>query len=137
MTYSKNCPMFFGFAHDILLVGYDRDGTDHHYLLSRVLKICKKENSKFNLDRFHFRCMNIPLFGEIVSMCAVQSNPCKLYTLRDMPHLSQKRVSIFFEVMNYLSKYSLAIFEVFKTFRRLTSVKNDWTLNRSYQKLYE
>ena len=34
-----------GMAHDILVLGYDKDITDHHTTLCRISQICRKEHS--------------------------------------------------------------------------------------------
>ena len=34
----------FGASVDILVVGYNKDNTDHGDTLERILKVCRKEN---------------------------------------------------------------------------------------------
>ena len=36
----NDMPNVFGFADDILVIGYDKDGTDHDEAVYRVLKQC-------------------------------------------------------------------------------------------------
>ena len=36
-------PNAFGIADDILVVAYDKDGTDQEDTLGRVLKVCRRE----------------------------------------------------------------------------------------------
>ena len=42
----KDLPNVFGITDDILVVGYDRDATDHDETLQGVLQICRQVNSK-------------------------------------------------------------------------------------------
>ena len=50
-----------GIADDILIVGYNNSGADHHKMLHTVLYVCRKENMKLNkvnvishVHLFHF-----------------------------------------------------------------------------------
>ena len=47
----KELANVFGIADDILVVVYDRHGTDYDETLRRVLKIYRKENFKLNIDK--------------------------------------------------------------------------------------
>ena len=63
----NDIPNVFGIAYDILVIGYDKEGTDHDETVNRVLKHCQDVNLKLNKDKCHFRCMAIPFFGKVVS----------------------------------------------------------------------
>ena len=65
-------------------VGYDQDNIDNDATLCRVPQIYKKENLKLNKDKYHFRCMIVPFFGEIISRCEVQYDLYKLHVLTEM-----------------------------------------------------
>ena len=65
----------FGIVDDILVVGYDSDGKDHDETLWQVIQICRNVNLKLNKDKFHFRCISIPFFGEVISRLGVQPEP--------------------------------------------------------------
>ena len=68
-------PNVFGIADDILVIGYDKDGTDHDKAVYKVLRQCQDVNLKLNKDKCHFRCMSIPFLGEVVSREGVQLDP--------------------------------------------------------------
>ena len=54
--------MVFGISDDILVVEYDRNGTDHDKILRRVVNIFRKENlKKLSIYKCHFKSTNIPL----------------------------------------------------------------------------
>ena len=68
----------------MLAVRYDEDSTDHYEAVRKVMKLCRKENLKLNIDKCHLMYMNIPFFGEIVSRYGVQPDPHKVYVLIKM-----------------------------------------------------
>ena len=53
-------PNVFGIADDILVIGYDYDGTDQDATVHKVLQRCKEGNLKLNKEKCHFRCTSIP-----------------------------------------------------------------------------
>ena len=71
----NNIPNVFGIADDILIIGYDKDGTDHDRAVYRVLRHCRDVNLKLNKDKCHFRCTSIPFFSEVVSRDGLQPDP--------------------------------------------------------------
>ena len=58
-------PNIIGMTEDIFVVGYDRYGKNHD-TLQRVLQVCRQMNLKINKDKCHFRCTQVPFFGEII-----------------------------------------------------------------------
>ena len=56
-------PNIFGIADDILVIGYDEDGTDHAKAVYNMLRQCREVNLKLNKDKCHFRCTSILFFG--------------------------------------------------------------------------
>ena len=81
----NDMPNIFGIADDILVIGYNKDGTDHDEVVYNVLKWCQDVNLKLNKDKCHFRCILIPFSGEVVSRKGVQLDPQKISTLTKMP----------------------------------------------------
>ena len=97
----------FGIAHDILVIGYDEDWTDHDEAVYNVLRHCKEVNLKLNKDKCHFRCTSIPFFGKVVSRKGVQPDPQKIKALTDMLVPKNKReLQAFLGIINYLGKFS-------------------------------
>ena len=100
-------PNVFRIADDILVIGYDNDGKDHNEAVYNVLKQCWDVNLKLNIDKYHFRCMSIPFFGEIVSRDSVQMNPRKVKVLTEMPPPNNKKeLQACLGIINYLGKFS-------------------------------
>ena len=92
---------------DILVIGYDDDGTDHDAMVHTVLHRCKKVNLKLNKEKCHVRCTSIPFFGEVISRRGVQPEPKKIKALMNIPPTSNKKeLQVFLGIINYLSKFS-------------------------------
>ena len=104
----------FHIEDDIIVVGFQDDETDHDRTLYRVPQICKEENLKLNMDKCHFRCISIPIFGKIISRYGVKpDSPGKLHALTEMPPFkTTKEVQSFIATMNSLSLFSAATAEV-------------------------
>ena len=134
----NDIPNVFGIAVDILVIGYDKDGTDHDGAVYRVLRGCQDVNLKLNKDKCHFRCTSIPFFGEIVSRDGKQLDPWKISALTKMPvPKNKKELQAFLDIINYLSKFSPDTSEVCEPLRKLMSCKAMWTWDASYQQWFE
>ena len=134
----NDMPNVFGIADDILVIVYDKDGTDHDEAVYKVLRWCYDVNLKLNKDKCHFRCMSIPFFSEVVSRQGIQPDSQKIKALAKMPApKNKKELQTFLGIINYLSKFSPDISEVCKPLRRLMSSKAMWTLDASYQQQFE
>ena len=131
-------PNVFGIADDILVIGYDKDGTDHDEAVYKVLKWHQDVNLKLNKEKCHFRCMAIPFFGEVVSRHGVQPDPQKVRALTEMlVPKTKKELQAFLGVINYLNIFSPGTLEVRELLRKLMSSKATWTWNASYQQLFD
>ena len=62
----SSIPKAFGIADDILIAGFDEQGTDHDETLYRVLQICRQVSLKLYKDNCHFRGTSIPFFGKAI-----------------------------------------------------------------------
>ena len=134
----NDMPTVFGIAEDILVIRYDKDGTDHEKAVYNVLRQCQDVNLKVNKDRCHFRCISIPFFGKVVSREGVQPDPQKIRALIEMLGPKNKReLQPFIGIVNYLGKYTPGTSEVCESCRKLTSSKTTWTWNASYQELFD
>ena len=77
----NDIPNVFGIAEDILVIGYNKDGTDHDVVVYSVLKQCCDVNLKLNKDKCNFRCTSVLFFGKVVSREGVQPDPQKFKVL--------------------------------------------------------
>ena len=71
----NDIPIVFGITDNILVIGYDKDRTDHDEAVYKVLSWCQNVNLKLNKEKCHFRCTSIPFFSEVVSRDGVQLDP--------------------------------------------------------------
>ena len=130
-------PNVFGIADDILVKGYDENGTDHDEAIHKVLRQCKEVNLKLNKDKCYFRCTSILFFGKVVSREGVQPDPQKIKVLTDMlVPKNKKELQAFLGIINYLGIFSPGTTEVCDPLQKLTLSKVTWTWNASYQQLF-
>ena len=131
-------PNIFGITDDILVIGYDEDGTDHDEAVYGMLRGCQEVNLKLNKDKCHFRCTSILFFGKVVSREGIQPDPQKIKALTDMPvPKNKKELQAFSGIINYLGKSSPGTAEVCEPLQKLSSSKIKWTWNALYQQLFE
>ena len=130
----NDIPNVFGIADNILVIGYDKDRTDHNEAVYKVLRQCQDVNLKLNKEKCHFRCTSIPFFGEVVSRDGMQPDLQKVSALTEMlAPQNKKELQAFLSVINYLSKFSPETLEMCKPLRKLTSSKATWTWDALYQ----
>ena len=133
----NDMPNVFGIADDILVIGYNKDGTDHNEAVYNALRQCQDVNLKLNKDKCHFRCMSIPFFGEVVSREGIQLDPQNIRALTKIPvPKNKKELQAFLGIIKYLCKFSPDTLEVYKPLRKLMSSMT-WKWNASYQQLFE
>ena len=89
----NDMPNVFGIMDNILVIGYDNDGTDQDAMVHKVLQRCKEVNLKLNKEKCHFRCTSIPFFEEVILRRGVQPDPQKIKALLDMPPPNNKKSS--------------------------------------------
>ena len=99
-------PNIFGIVDNILVIGYDNDGTDHYATGHKVLQRCEDVNLKLNKEKCHFRCPSIPFFGEVILKRGVQRDPQKSKALMDMPQPNNKKdLQVVLGIINYLGNF--------------------------------
>ena len=84
-------PNVFGIADNILVIGYDKNGTDHYEVVYNVLGQCQDVNLKLNKEKCHFRCTSVLFFSEVVSREGIQPDLQKVRALTEMPGPKTKR----------------------------------------------
>ena len=98
-------PNVFGIANDIVGIGYKDDGRDYDETMQKVLQRFREVILKLKKDKYHFRCMSIPFFGEVMSRNRVQPDPHRIKVLMEMlaPN-NKKELQAFPGIINYLKK---------------------------------
>ena len=131
-------PNVFDIADDILVIGYGKDGIDHNKPVYKVLKWSQDVNLRLNKEKCHFRCISVPVFGDVVSRQDIQPDPQKVRALTEMlVPKNKKELQAFLGIINYLNKFSPSTSEVCNLLRKLTSSKTTWTWCASYQQLFD
>ena len=134
----NDIPNVFGIADEILVIGYDKDATDHDGAVYRVQRHCQDIKLKLNKDKCLFRCTSIPFFSEVVSRDDMQPDLQKISTLTEMlAPKNKKELQAFLGIINYLSQFSPDTSEVCEPLRKLMSCKATWTWDASYQQRFE
>ena len=129
----KELPNIFGIADYILVEGYNDKGTYHGRSLCRVVQICRKENLRFNKDKYHLRCTSVPIFGKIISGNRVRPDAFKLFVLTEKPASKTKEEQqSFLGIIHYLNQFSPVIAMICEPLSKVTSVNNECTLNQTY-----
>ena len=80
----------------------------------------------------------MPFFDKIVSRECLNTDLRKVKVITDMPPLKSKKkknLQAYLGILNYLNNSSPTT-EVYEPLRWLISVKTEWTLYGSYQKLF-
>ena len=134
----SDMPNMFGILDDILVISYNEDEVDHDAAVRKVLQQCEEVNFKLNKEKYHFRCMSIPFFGEVISRKGVQPDPQKVKALMDMPPPNNKKeLKAFLSIINYLGIFSPGTVDVCDPLHKLPSSKTMRTWNASYQALFK
>ena len=122
-----------GIVDDILVIGYDNDGTDHDAMVHKVLQRCKEVNLKLNKEKCHFRWTSIPFFGEVILRRQIQPDQQKIKALMDMPPPNNKNeLQVFLSIINFLDKFSPGTADMCDPLYKLTLSKVTWTWKASY-----
>ena len=116
-------PNVFGIADDILVVGYEDDGRDHHKTVQKVLQRCREVNLKLNKDKCYFRCTSVPFLGEVISRNGVQPDPKNQSPNGNATPNNKREFQAFMGAINYLSKFSPSMATVCEALHKLTSSK--------------
>ena len=79
---------------------------------------------KLNKNKWNFRCLSVPMFGEVISQDIVRLDPRKSKVLTNkLPPNWKKEFQLFLAIISYLTKFSPATVDVCELLRKLTSVK--------------
>ena len=99
-------PCVTGIADDIVVYGYNSDFSDHDENLRAVLQRARETCLRFNLNKFKFRCTQIPFFGHIIGAEGVQPDPRKIDFILSMdPSTSLSDLQSFLGMVQVLSRF--------------------------------
>ena len=84
-------------------------------------------------DNCHLRWTSVPFYGEGISTHGMRPDPWKLKSLTEIPPKVKKELQAFLGMINYLSKFSSSIADICESFRKLTSIRAEWTRKVTYK----
>ena len=128
----------FNTADDIIVAGYQPDGSDHDQAVEDLMKRAKEMTIKFGMNKCKFRVTAEPFFEELISRYGVKPDLKKVEDIMYMntPENGAQLMS-FLGYLNYLSKFSPAMATLIKPLRELTSSKNEFVWNATYQDIFD
>ena len=62
-------------ADDIMVVGYEKDHSDHNKALTNLFQRAEKCNLKFNLDKIQYKKTEVSFFGENIHYDGPEAQP--------------------------------------------------------------
>lgn len=123
---------------DILVFGFEEDGSDHDRAVEALMERAKQKNIKFGKPKCRFRVTAVPFFGELISRLGVKPDPEKVKAIQEMNAPQNKaQLMSFIGQLNYLSKFSPEMADVTKPLRELTSPKTEFNWNRTYEETFQ
>ena len=113
--FSDMCDSTQGIADDILVIGFDDDGSDHDAALDAVCAHADKVNLCFNEKKCIIHCTIAPFFGELVPRKGVKPDLMKLEAIQNLQLPRAKcELQSFLGMINYISKYTPGAAQVCK-----------------------
>ena len=115
-----NMPQVTGIADDLVIIGYDEDGSDHDRNLKAFLERTREKGIKLNPDKCIIKCTRIPFYGMITGSNGLEPDPNKVQAIVEMnPPTNVKDLQSFLGVVNYLSGFSPYVAELATPLRQL------------------
>ena len=94
-------------ADDIIIYGFDNDGTDHDRAVRKVMEKAKEVGMRFNPTKCQFRCTEVIFFGLMLTGQGVVPDSAKIEALRELPEPRMENLlQSFLGIVNYLSRFT-------------------------------
>ena len=77
------------FFDDLIIAA--KDITDHDRILEQVLRRARKNNVKFNTNKFQFRVSEVNCVGNVVSAGGLKPDPEKVRSITEYPKPENKQ----------------------------------------------
>ena len=99
-------PGVTGIADDIVIVGYEEDGSDHDANLRAVMERASDKGVKFNPDKCFVKCTSISFYGHTLSADGLAPDQSKVEAISCMdPSTKLQDLQSFLGATQYLSKF--------------------------------
>lgn len=95
-----------GIADDIVVAGFNKDGSDHDSNLHSLMERARSTGIKFNPNKCVIKSTSIPFYGHILSAEGLQADPAKVEAVNAMdPSTSVQDLQSFLGATQYLSRF--------------------------------
>ena len=120
-------PGVTGIADDIIVYGYEDDGSDHDKNLQAVMSRARETGLRFNADKCKIRCTELPFFGHIISANDLRPDPRKVEAIANMdPSTCLADLQTFLGMTQFLSRFIPNLASVSATLWDLTKKSSDF-----------
>ena len=103
----SDIPGVTGISDDIIVVGFEADGSDHDANLAAVLERARTTGLRFNDKKMVVRCKRIPFFGNIIGAEGIEPDPAKVTAICNMKAPNDiKELQTFLGMANYLGRFT-------------------------------
>ena len=123
----KNC---MAIADDIIMFGFEEDGSDHDNTVRKVLDKARSVGMWFNPTKCQFKQKQVKFFGLILTRSSVIPDLAKIEALKKLPEpKDEKLLQSFLGMVNYLSRFDPNMANMTYNLRALLKKGSDpvWT----------
>ena len=130
LEHIRNC---VAIADDIIIFGFNPDGTDHDMTVRKVMNKAKV-GMRFNPPKCQFKCEEVKFFGMVSNRQGLVPDPAKIEALLKLPEPKiEALLQSFLGMINYLSRFEPKIADLTHRVRSLLKKSNEfiWTEEHS------
>ena len=125
-------------ADDIMVVGKQHNHKDHDIALTNLLETTRRCNIRLNFDTLPYKKTEVDFFGEMYTTDGCKPAQSKFSAIVEVPPPTcRKQVQSFIGMVNYLSKFSVRLFELVEPIRELTKDKVSFNWGPECQAIFK
>ncbi|KAK3735267.1 hypothetical protein QZH41_001046 [Actinostola sp. cb2023] len=125
-----------GIADDTFIYGTGEDQHDQHIL--GVLDTARRNNVKFNPDKFQFKVAETSFFGLKWTPEGLKTDERKIQAIVDMPPPKNlKELQSFMGMVNYLNRFSPIIAQISEPIRNLMKKETPFIWQTEHQRAFQ
>ena len=127
LEHIENC---VAIVDDIIIFGFNPDGTDHDMTVRQVINKAKEVGMRFNPTKCQFKRTEVKFFGMVLNRQGIVPEPAKIEALLKLPEpKTEALLQSFLGMINYLSRFEPKIADLTHRLRSLLKKSNEfiWT----------
>ena len=127
LEHIENC---VAIADDMIISGFNPDGTDHDMTVRQVMNKAKEVSMRFNPSKCQFKRTEVKFFCMVLNRQGVVPDPTKIKALLKLPKpKTEALLQSFLGMINYLSRFEPKIADLTHRLRSLLKKSNEfiWT----------